>query len=262
MKLPITAVVVTYNEDAYLKQCLNSISFCNEILVFDLGSTDNSVAIAKECGAIVIPHEQVPIVEVLHAKMSEYLSHDWVLLTDPDEVASDHLIECILRNFERWAQSEEIGAVRFPWRTYVGNYMLKGTIKGAHCKKTYLLNKNRFLFTPDIHLGRKLKSGFKFHIVKDANYFIHHYWIVSLNELIVKLRRYLKHEGTSRFNAGDVPTIPHVVFAPLVIFYRSFVSYKGYQDKLIGLKLSVIWAWYQTASRWRAFRYAKKNSGR
>ena len=58
-----TSIVVTYNEANRLRECLKSLSFCDQMLVVDLGSGDNSVEIAQEYGAEVLHHEWVPLVE-------------------------------------------------------------------------------------------------------------------------------------------------------------------------------------------------------
>lgn len=47
----LSAVVVAYNEAHYLSECLRRLTFCDEILVIDLGSQDRSIEIAKGQGA-------------------------------------------------------------------------------------------------------------------------------------------------------------------------------------------------------------------
>jgi len=49
----MTGVVVTINENRRLEQCLESLRFCSQLVVIDLGSTDDSVRIATigSCGS-------------------------------------------------------------------------------------------------------------------------------------------------------------------------------------------------------------------
>lgn len=47
MKLPISASMVVKNESKNIKGCLDSLSFCDEVIVVDTGSKDNTVEIAK-----------------------------------------------------------------------------------------------------------------------------------------------------------------------------------------------------------------------
>ncbi|CAN5428905.1 glycosyltransferase family 2 protein [soil metagenome] len=51
MKLPITAIIPTRNEESNLRACLASVAFCERVIVADSASTDATVAISKEAGA-------------------------------------------------------------------------------------------------------------------------------------------------------------------------------------------------------------------
>ena len=56
-KIPLTVVVLTYNEQKNIEDCLKSASFADEILVIDGGSKDETQSIAQKLGAKVIFHE-------------------------------------------------------------------------------------------------------------------------------------------------------------------------------------------------------------
>jgi (heptosyl)LPS beta-1,4-glucosyltransferase len=53
MTLSISAIIITKNEEASIGKCLESISWVDEIIVVDSGSTDNTVKISKSYGAKV-----------------------------------------------------------------------------------------------------------------------------------------------------------------------------------------------------------------
>lgn len=54
MTIPVSAVVITLNEEGNIQRCLESLEFCAELLVVDSGSSDETVNIAKRLGAKVI----------------------------------------------------------------------------------------------------------------------------------------------------------------------------------------------------------------
>ena len=56
-KSTISAVVLTYNEENNLKDCLQSLKWCDEIIVVDSGSTDQTQKIAEDEGVKFILHE-------------------------------------------------------------------------------------------------------------------------------------------------------------------------------------------------------------
>jgi glycosyltransferase involved in cell wall biosynthesis len=56
-RAPVTAVVLTYNEEVNLPACLASLAGCVErIVVVDSGSTDRTIGIAREAGAEILTH--------------------------------------------------------------------------------------------------------------------------------------------------------------------------------------------------------------
>ncbi len=97
-KIPITAVVVTKNEEARLARCLASLKNFSEVIVVDSGSADRTAEIAYNYGAHVInfrwngryPKKRQWILD--HVAMR----HEWVFFIDADEVATLEFIEALL----------------------------------------------------------------------------------------------------------------------------------------------------------------------
>lgn len=81
----ITACIVCRNEADKLEPALQSAQWCDEILVLDLDSSDDSARMARELGARVIPREPVPIVEMVRNEIAAEAENDWILVLDPDE---------------------------------------------------------------------------------------------------------------------------------------------------------------------------------
>ena len=50
----ISVVILTFNEARNLPRCLASIPWCDDVLVLDSGSTDDTAAIARAAGARVM----------------------------------------------------------------------------------------------------------------------------------------------------------------------------------------------------------------
>jgi glycosyltransferase involved in cell wall biosynthesis len=88
MRPPLSAVVTTLDNAATLEACLSSLRFCEEIVLLDSGSSDDTVAIATRLGARVYteafkgygPQKQSAL---------DKAAHDWVLLLDADEFLVD-----------------------------------------------------------------------------------------------------------------------------------------------------------------------------
>ena len=52
----ITAIILARNEEQHIEDCIKSIQCADEIIVIDDGSTDQTVPLATNLGAKVIPH--------------------------------------------------------------------------------------------------------------------------------------------------------------------------------------------------------------
>jgi glycosyltransferase involved in cell wall biosynthesis len=55
-KLPLSVLILTFNEEANLPACLDSVAGCDDVVVLDSGSTDRTAEIARAAGARVVTH--------------------------------------------------------------------------------------------------------------------------------------------------------------------------------------------------------------
>ena len=93
---PLSAVLITLNEECHLAEALRSVSFCDERLVVDAGSSDRTCEIAREAGARVIVNTPWPGFVAQRRLATERASHDWVLALDADERITPALREELL----------------------------------------------------------------------------------------------------------------------------------------------------------------------
>lgn len=95
MKKPITATIITLNEADTIQTCIKNVAqLCNEVIVLDSYSKDNTTSLAKKLGAKV--YFQSFLGDGLQKKKSAELSNnDWVLSIDADETLSKSAIEQI-----------------------------------------------------------------------------------------------------------------------------------------------------------------------
>lgn len=93
MKLPISVIVLTFNEEQNIGDCLRSvIGWVQEVFVVDSGSTDQTLTIARQLGAILVQHP----FEHYSLQRNWALEHlplscDWVLHLDADHRVTPEL---------------------------------------------------------------------------------------------------------------------------------------------------------------------------
>jgi hypothetical protein len=250
MGIKVSAMVVGRNEANKLDACLKSLSFCDEILYGDLNSSDNSISIASKHNCKIFEFKTFgPAGEYTHSELIKYISNDWVIFIDPDEVIDNALaieLQCLLPVIDN---DQKIGSVSVPWQFYFGKLRLKGTVWGYNKFKEVIANKKKFDFFPITHYGRRLKPGFQtYTVINTSNNVLHHYWMDDIKSFIKKHKKYLKDEGKDKYNLGQRTSIIRILLSFFYQFFFCFIMKKGYRDGFVGFFLSVFWTWYTTSS--------------
>ena len=237
-----TGIVVTCNEAMRLRDCLNSLSFCEQLIVIDLGSSDASVKIAKEFGAEVYHYEKIPVVEKIHEMaVNNYARNEWFIRIDPDEVLPPNLKE----KLEFMIKKEpDLGTIRIPWQFYVKGKPLYGTIWGKDNSKPVVLHKSRIKFNPYVHAATSLLKGYRESTLpRNNDCYIRHYWVDSYRQMVQKHWIYLGKEGESRYSRGERFSVHRLFSATLIAFKHNLISCNGYRN-VTGIFLSLFYSWY------------------
>lgn len=90
----ISILILTYNESVNLPDCLTSISFSNDVVVLDSGSTDPTVKVAEAAGATVLTRVFDNYAAQRNYGLAHDFKHEWILMLDADErVPADFVSE-------------------------------------------------------------------------------------------------------------------------------------------------------------------------
>ena len=110
----LSVTIITYNEEKYIREALESVKWADEIVVIDSLSTDRTVDICKQYTEHVYQVSWHGYVEQKNIA-TEKASHQWILNIDADERVSPELAEEI-----RQVLSKESSTVGYamPRRTY------------------------------------------------------------------------------------------------------------------------------------------------
>lgn len=93
----VSALILTLNEEINISECLDSLSWCDDVVVFDSLSTDRTRTIAEERGARVVTrafdnwsaHQNWAVTNI-------EFRHPWVLYIDADERCAPELRDDVL----------------------------------------------------------------------------------------------------------------------------------------------------------------------
>ncbi len=100
-KLPVSVHILTWNSGKTLRRAIESVRTCAEILVIDGGSSDDTLRIAQEYGAKIIPQRDreqgTPLQNFAGARNRglQHATQPWIFSLDSDEIVSQQLMENI-----------------------------------------------------------------------------------------------------------------------------------------------------------------------
>ena len=109
----ISVLILTLNEEKNLKACLEAVRWSDDVVVFDSGSTDQTVALAKAFGARVVVRPFDNERNHRTASLQVGFRHPWVFNPDADEVATPPLCAEMRAAVADPARAEVAYRVRF-----------------------------------------------------------------------------------------------------------------------------------------------------
>lgn len=260
-RLGVTALVGSHDEARLLERCLPSLAFCEEVIVIDIDSHDDTATVAEQHGARVIRHSWVPIAERARLDLVGEARHDWLLFLDPDEVFAPGLAAQLGELLP--SLPPDVAVVDCPWQFYFKDRPLQGTIWGGISRKRTLARRGAANLGPTVHSGTRLRPGYRAEAVPyNGDNAIAHYWAPGWRALIAKHWRYIKLEGPDRRSQGEVTGYKDILGTPLRSFWESFAVQRGYRDGATGFGLSLLWAAYSTGAKISLLRELRRAGAR
>tara|TARA_B110001469_G_scaffold91958_1_gene87460 strand:- start:563 stop:1378 length:816 start_codon:yes stop_codon:yes gene_type:complete len=89
----VSVLILTLDESKNIVGCLDSVSFSNDVVILDSGSSDNTVDIATAAGAKVIVRPFDNYAAQRNYGLAYDFKNDWVLMLDADECIPGEFVE-------------------------------------------------------------------------------------------------------------------------------------------------------------------------
>jgi glycosyltransferase involved in cell wall biosynthesis len=235
MSPKFSASIICKNEEHNIEECLRSVSWCDEIVVVDSGSTDRTVELARKHTPNVVFHEWPGYVAQKNFAL-ERASGDWVICIDADERCTPELRAAIEREVPR-ADSLAGFEVRRPVK-YLGRWIRHGGWYPDWKLRVVRKGKARWEGT-DPH-DKLVPDGPVRRLDADLNHFTYR----DLAHQIRIVNHFSDVAVEERLKEGRKPSILKALFHPPLKFLGCYFWKLGFLDGFPGLVIAVSSAYY------------------
>lgn len=254
-ELTISAFLVCCNEELNIRRCLESLTWCDEIVVIDSGSTDRTLAIAREYTDRIFHRDWNGFVAQKRFGLEQCRGR-WVLNVDADEEVSPELrsaIQLIVNDPAPGATGYELLRVVY----FLGRWWRKGGWYPEY-RLRLALRENTTWGGRDPH-EHAVVSG----RVDRLHAELRHYTYTDLQDQIRALNSHSSAAAKSLFDDGERSSWVRMFLNPIARVLKFYVLRKGYREGLAGFVVALLEGWYvflKYAKLWELRQQAANNT--
>lgn len=231
----ISAVINTYNEEKNIERCLSSIvSFVDEIIIVDMGSTDNTLSKIKPFNPKIYSHPYTGFVEPARNFALEKAKGNWILLVDADE----EIPQTLKTTLNHQMKDKNTLFYRIPRK----NIIFGKWIRHAYWWPDYQI---RFFRKGSVNWSDKIHSipltrGEGLDLESEEHNAIIHYNYQSISQFIDRLNRYSTIQAKELYIGGTKFHWSDTISKTTDEFVSRYFQGEGYKDGLHGLLLCLL----------------------
>ena len=228
-KIKITGAIIVRNGEKTLNASLESIKWCDEIIVVDDYSTDSTVEIAKSYGARIFKRRLKGDFSSQRNFALEKAKGNWILYIDADESVPANLRKEILNKLPK--TPHKIAGYSFQRVDYFLGYRFRyGPAATSWFFRLVKKNRARWIGKQPERLGSKGE-------VRQLKGKVVHRRQEDITKYIKKINLYSSLEAQDRFKRGEKSSIIEIFRYPTKNFFINYVSKLGFLDGFHGFLL-------------------------
>jgi glycosyltransferase involved in cell wall biosynthesis len=232
----LTACIITYNEADRIQACLESLSFCDEVIVVDSHSNDATRDLASAAGAVVIERDW-PGYRSQKQFAVDTAHNDWVLCLDADERVSAQLRGEIESLRERGFPAHAGWSI--PRITdYFGRFLRHGNAYPDRLVRLFDRRRGGWIGY-EVHENTRVAGK-----VGRLTGHLEHYSYRSFSDHQNRMQRYAQLMALALHERGRRCGFGRVLINPLWRFVRGYLFRLGFLDGWRGLVFALVEANY------------------
>ena len=232
----ISAVIITFNEAENIVACLESVSWADEIVVLDSGSTDLTVDIARGYTEKVLSQPWAGYSAQRNAA-HDLAECDWILSLDADERITPELAEEIRRMLEN--PPEDLDGFELPYKVFYREKWLRhgGFFPEKHLR---LFRRDRGRYG-DRAVHESLKVDGQTGML---NHFVEHYSYRSVSDYLARMDTYSTLSAEEYFRRGRRTGPLRTTGRALFNFFKMYFLQRGFLDGYEGFLMAGLYTMY------------------
>jgi glycosyltransferase involved in cell wall biosynthesis len=230
---PVSATLITYNEEVNIEEALQSLAWADEIVVVDSGSTDATLEICRRYTGRIFHRSWTGFVDQKNYAVSQ-AAHDWIIALDADERIGSKLASEI--NDLRRAGFHKAG-YRMPRVAYfMGRWIRHGDWYPDY--QLRLFDRRRSLWRGGrVHESVRVEGTPG--LLRGE---IQHYTYRSLSDYLRRLETYSTLAARDYQADGRKASLAKMLGNPCAAFLKGYLVKRGFLDGAPGLMVAIMGA--------------------
>jgi glycosyltransferase involved in cell wall biosynthesis len=248
----LSGCVICHQEADRIADCVRSLSFCDEVVVVDSGSTDGTREVAESLGARVLVNAPFPGHRQQKQHAVDAARHDWVVCLDADERVTPELRA---RLVELAASGLTGAAYEMPRKNhYLGRVVRRGLFWPD--RKVRLFDRRRARWGgTNPHDRVEVDAGLPVTALEEP---IEHLSYRDLAHHLRTIDSFTRIAAEALWLEGRRTNPFDLLVRPVAVFTKSLVIKRGFLDGWRGLVIAALAAWYDWLKYWRLLRHRPK----
>ena len=248
----ITACILARNEEKRIEDALKSLhGWTEQIIVIDNESEDQTVAIARQYGALILTAPRATNFDAARNLAIEHATGEWIFYLDADE----RVPACLSVSLQKMVreQGNDFEAVCIPFKHYFCDKWMEHSGWWPGYTRPQLLKKGRFRYNERLHSGVEVDGRTYYFPADDPDYAITHYSYDDLEHYLIKLNSYTDGEAesldTDKQNHSWQAQLAHFVHDWQVYYERGRADLDGMHGFVLAF-LSGVYRFLSRAKLW------------
>ena len=244
----ISAVILTKDEEKNLQECLESVKWCDEVILIDDNSTDRTLEIAKKFGAKVFTHSLNNDFAAQRNFGLEKVMGEWVLFVDADERISPDLKKEIMETIKK----NNVNGFYLKRQDFFGGRALKYG-ETANVRLLRLGRKGKGEWQREVHEVWDIKGN-----INELKNPLLHFPHQTLSDFIDHINFHSTLHAQALKKEGVKPSLWRIIFYPKAKFIQNYIFRFGFLDGTPGIIVALMMSFHSFLARAKLYFLWKK----